>query len=204
MRNTLFFLILFLSINIFSQKKPPRIIFGEVIFGAAVEMRGSGGFLFGGEFNYQYKKKLFSIRYLEHLKLETDGFLFSPFTKIPIIKEKFNHKEIGLLYGKRWVSKKSSLSVSGGVSLNTYTNRTLNNNNQQVKLKNQYIGFPFELNIKCFNSIKKKYRIYGIVPVGKPTSFGRSFGFKLVGNISKNSFFGIGFIYGLGIHKKYK
>jgi hypothetical protein len=62
---------------------------------------------------------------------------------------------------------------------------------------------PIELNFKWFKSKKKRYRIYGIIPVGEPTSFGRNFGFKLVGNISKNSFVGLGIVYGFGIHKKY-
>jgi len=206
MRKTIIILITLFSLSIYSQEKTENnepIIFGEFIFGGAGEIKGKGGFLLGGELNYQFKSNLFSIRYLEHIQLETDAVFLSPFTPFPIIREKINHKEIGLLYGKRWIYDGSSLSVSGGLSLNKYSNKITDENNERINIKNNYIGLPFEVNFKWFKSKKKRYRIYGIIPVGKPTSFGRNFGFKLVGNISKNSFVGFGIVYGFGIHKKY-
>ncbi len=206
MKKTIIILFTFFSVNIYSQKKTENnepIIFGEFIFGGAGEINGKGGFLLGAELNYQFKSNLFSIRYLEHIQLESDAVFLSPFTPIPIIREKNNQKEIGLLYGKRWIYDGSSLSVSGGVSLNNYSNQITDENNERITIKNNYIGLPIELNFKWFKSKKKRYRIYGIIPVGEPTSFGRNFGFKLVGNISKNSFVGLGIVYGFGIHKKY-
>ncbi len=206
MKKTIIILITFFSLNIYSQEKTKNnepIIFGEIIFGGAREIKGKGGFLLGGELNYQFKSNLFSIRYIEHIQLELDALFLSPFTPIPIIKEKIDHKEIGLLYGKRWIYNGSSLSISGGLSLNNYSNKITDENNERINIKNNYIGFPFEVNFKWFKTKKKRYRIYGIIPVGKPTSFGRNFGFKLVGNISKNSFVGLGIVYGFGIHKKY-
>ena len=199
----LFTIILITNLNVYSQEKNEPIIFGEFIFGGAGEINGKGGFLLGGELNYQRKTHLFSARYLEHIQLESDAVFLSPFTPIPIIREKINHQEIALLYGKRWIYNGSSLSISGGVSLNTYSNRITDKNNEQIRIKEDYIGIPLEVNFKWFKSRKKRYRIYGIIPVGKPTAFGRNFGFKLIGNISENSFVGLGIVYGFGIHKKY-
>ncbi len=54
-----------------------------------------------------------------------------------------------------------------------------------------------------FKGKKRQYRLYKIIPVGRKTSFGRNVGFKIIGNISKNSFIGVGINCGLGIHKKY-
>lgn len=67
------------------------------------------------------------------------------------------------------------------------------------------IGFPFEVNIKWFKNVKRRYRAYyWLIPLGhKKVAFGRSFGFKLVGNISKTNYFGLAFNFGLGTHKKY-
>lgn len=192
------------SLATYSQEQQHTpILFAEFLFGAAGEINGDGGFLLGAELNYQYKKHLFSIRYIEHIQLETDAVFLSPVTPFPIIREKNNHKDIGLLYGKRWIYSGSSLSISAGVSLNRYTSRITDENDEQYKIKSHYIGLPLEINFKWFKSKKRKYRIYGIIPVGKPTAFGRSFGFKLAGNISKNSFIGLSLVYGLGIHKAY-
>lgn len=206
MKKIIILLITLFALNIYSQEttenKEP-ILFVELVIGGAGEINGKGGFLLGAEFNYQFKTNLFSFRYLEHSQLELDAIFLSPFTPIPIIREKINHKEIGLLYGKRWIYVGSSFSVSGGISLNHYSNKITDENNQRININTNYIGFPFEVNIKWFKSKKKRYRIYGLIPVGKPTSFGRNFGFKLVGNVSKNSFIGVGIVYGFGIHKKY-
>ena len=203
LRKILFTLILVTNLNMYSQEKNEPIIFGEFIFGGAGEINGKGGFLIGGELNYQLKNHLLSARYVEQIQLESDAVFLSPFTPIPIIREKINHQEIALLYGKRWIYDGSSLSISGGLSINIYSNRITDENNEQIKIKDDYIGFPLEVNLKWFKSRKKRYRVYGIIPVGKPTSFGRNFGFKLIGNISKNSFVGLGIVYGFGIHKKY-
>jgi len=60
------------------------------------------------------------------------------------------------------------------------------------------------VNVKWFKKEKKRFRAYyGLIPIGKPTSFGRSFGFKLYGNIGKLSYVGIGINYGFGWHKRY-
>lgn len=207
MKIVVFLLITFYSLNIQSQEEKEvnlPIIFGEIIFGGTGTINGSGGILVGGELNYQYKKNLFSIRYLENSQLESDVVLLTPVTAFPILREKHLNKETALLYGKRWIYGGSSLSISGGLSLNTYLSNLTDENNRNYRISDNYLGFPFEVNFKWFKSEKQKYRIfYGIIPVGKPTAFGRNFGFKLIGNISRNSFIGLGLVYGLGIHKKY-
>ncbi len=207
MKIVLFLLISFYSLNIYSQEKKEGdqpIIFGEIIFGGAGRINGNSGILMGGELNYQYKNSLFSIRYIENSQLESDVLFLTPVTPFPILKEKHFNKETGLLYGKRWIYGGSSLSVSGGISLNTFTSNLTDENNDNYRSKENYLGFPFEVNFKWFKSEKKRYRIlYGLIPVGNPTSFGDSFGFKLIGNISRNSFVGLGIVAGLGIHKDY-
>tara|TARA_R110000850_G_scaffold147130_1_gene269307 strand:- start:19650 stop:20270 length:621 start_codon:yes stop_codon:yes gene_type:complete len=203
----LFILVLtFCFINLHAQEKEetgPPIIFAEILFGGAGKINGNGGLLYGGELNYQYKKNLFSIRYIENSQLESDVLFLSPVTPFPVLKEKNNNKELSVLYGKRWIYEGSSLSVSGGISRNTYSSNLTDENNQRYKITDTYVGFPLEVNFKWFKSKKKRYRLYGLIPVGQPTSFGRNFGFKLVGNISKNSFVGLGLVYGFGIHKNY-
>jgi len=203
MKTTTIIFIIFLTLNIYSQeesKKSAPIIFGEYTFGIGREINAYGGFFSGGELNYQFKNKLFTLRYIDYMLLKSDMLFVTPFTPLPFIKEKINNKEIGLLYGKRWIYDGSSISFSGGLSLNYHLNRSTN---EQFNIKDNYVGFPFEFNIKWFKSKKKRYRIYGIIPIGKPTSFGRNFGFKFVGNISKHSFVAFGIVYGFGIHKKY-
>jgi len=206
MKKIILILIVFFSLQMYSQEKLENnepIIFGEFLLGAASEINGNEGLLLGGALKYQLKSNLLTVRYLAFIQFESDLILLSPFIPIPIIREKINHKEIGILYGKRWIYEGSSLSFSGGISLNNYLNKMTNENNEIINIKNNYIGFPFEVNFKWFKSTKKRYRIFGIIPVGKPTSFGRNLGFKLVGNISKKSFVGLGLVYGFGVHKKY-
>ena len=207
MKITLFLFMTFYSLNIQSQEKREvdlPIIFGEVLFGGAGRINGNGGILLGGELNYQYKKSLFSIRYIENSELESDVVLLTPVTAFPVLRQKHFSKETGLLYGRRWIYRGSSLSVSGGVSSNKFSSNLTDENNQTYRITESYLGFPFEVNFKWFKSEKKKYRIlYGLIPVGKPTAFGQNFGFKLTGNLSRNSFVGLGLVCGLGVHKKY-
>ncbi len=206
MKKIVFFLVFFLIYNTYSQENKngrEPIIFGEIIFGGTNEINGNNGFLIGGEIKYQLKNNLFSFRYLENSQLQSDVLYVFPFIAFPIVKEKKNTREIGILYGKRWGYKSSSISISGGISLNTSLEKIKSQNNVYHKMKDTFLGIPFEFNFKWFQSKKKKYRLYGIIPIGRPTSFGRSFGFKILGNISKNSFIGFGFVYGLGVHKKY-
>jgi hypothetical protein len=58
---------------------------------------------------------------------------------------------------------------------------------------------PLEFSIKWFKREQSPYRIYGIIPVGRPSGIGNSMGFTLIGNISQHSFIG----FGIGHHKEY-
>ena len=207
MKIILSLLITFYSLDFHSQeemKGDSPIIFGEFLFGGAGRINGNSGIMIGGTLNYQYKKALVSLRYMENSQLESDVYLLTPVTPFPILKEKHFNKETALLLGKRWIYNRTSLSISGGVSLNTFTNNLTDENEDNFRSREVYAGFPLEVNFKWFKSEKKRYRIfYGLVPIGKPTSFGDSFGFKLIGNISRNSFVGLGITAGLGVHKKY-
>ena len=196
-------IILLCSLNIHSQEKEEAhlpVVFGELILGGAGKIQGNGGLLYGAELNYQHEKDLFSIRYTEHSQLVADAHIII----FPVWRAKHVNKEIGFLYGRRWVNGGMSFSISGGVSVTTYLSNLRDNNDEIQTFSERYPGFPFEVNVKLFKSKKTRYRIfYGLIPVGKPTAFGRNFGLKLVGNISKNSFIGLGFVFGLGIHKQY-
>lgn len=173
-------LLFLLPIQIYAQQTQNKepIVFGELNIGSAFQINGEWGYHIGGTLNYQHKRHLFSVRYLQNIDTET-----------------------GLLYGQRWIYNGSSISLSAGMSLNHKTEKVIDGNNQ--KIINNYLGLPYELSFKWFKSKKKRYRIYELFPVGRPTSFGRSLGFKLLGNLSKNSFIGFGIVYGFGIHKKY-
>ena len=202
-KNIIIFFITFFTLNIYAQEEPSvnePIIFGELILGGAGKINGYGGFLIGGEISYQFKNNLISIRYLENTQLKREVLQLSPVTVFPIYNEQDNNKETSFLFGKRWIYNCSSVSISGGVSLNTYVSKI----NKKYTVTDYYLGFPFEINVKWFKPKKKKYRIYMLIPVGRPTSFGRNFGFKMVGNLSKNSFIGLALVYGFGIHKKYE
>lgn len=201
MKKYLFLLIAFYSISVHSQEKGNLpVIFGEVILGGAGKINGNRGMLLGAELNYQHKKDLFSIRYTENWQTVADVVIVI----FPILRTKYAIKETALLYGKRWIDGGTSLSISGGISHITYLSNLRDENDEINTMSENYLGFPFEVNLKLFKSEKTRFRIlYGLIPVGKPTSFGRNFGLKLVGNISRNSFIGLGFVFGLGVHKEY-
>ena len=180
-----------------AQDKTNPIIYIENLIGYA--NGSSKGITGGAEINYQRKNNLFTYRYLEvtDYRKEADFYFIPIYIDVEIIKEH------ALLYGKRIIEGNTSYSYSAGIS---YVDREFlvdfTNNNYKYDTT-QSIGFPFELNIKWFNSKKERYRIYELIPVGKPTSFANSIGFKLYGDISKTSFFGIGLTVGLGWHKNY-
>ncbi len=148
-----------------------------------------GGFLTGFSVNYQYKKNLFTFRNYNNVKL--DGFILFP---IPFIKK--SNREYGLLYGRRHIKKGFSYSYSTGVSYNIHEDK-LNN------IVTNNIGFPLEFNIKWFKNKKSRYRIYELIPVGKPSTIGNSIGFKFLANVSKIPYVGIGLTIGIGKYKIY-
>ena len=176
------------------------ILFLESIFGYA---GGSAhGPTIGAELNYQQRKNVFSLRYIYQTRFNFD-FAILGLVGFPIITNDLNINEISALYGYRTIKDGHSWSFSGGVSANIATYKT-KNDGVISKDYETFAGFPFEINIKWFKKEKKRFRAYyGLIPIGKPTSFGRSLGFKFYGNIGKVSYVGVGLNYGFGWHKVY-
>lgn len=189
---------LFIGMNCFAQEeKTNPIVYAEIIIGYS--NGSSKGVTSGGTLNYQRKNNLFSYRYLELSENRKEGSFFF----IPVLVEVEILREQAIMYGRRFVDENTSYSFSAGIA---YVDREflIDDTNGVLKYNNtQSIGFPFELNIKWFNSKKERYRIYELIPVGKPTSFANSIGFKFYGNVSKTSFVGLGITFGLGWHKNY-
>jgi hypothetical protein len=176
-----------------SLNKPPKsnpIIFADVNFGA---LRSSYVTLaISGSLNYQNKNDLFTARILGYSKIK----LY--FIILPVTSELTS--EYAFMYGKRYIDLGESYSFSGGLAI---LQKKSYDNNLLISREN-YFGFPFELNYRFFNKKRERFRIvYNLIPIGNPIAFGRSIGFKLYGNISKSSFVGIGLTLGLGYHKKY-
>lgn len=191
-----------------SFEQPNPVIFGEYFSGLGTGT--SFGGYFGGSLNHQHQKHLFSLRYtwfgsIEYTKVRggyiSHLLIFPAYVNI----EKIN--DYSVLYGNRYVNGSFSFSWSAGLGIVQSQERSyIEDLNKYGDWKsNTSIGIPLELNVKWFKSEKKRFRAYfGIIPVGKKkVAFGRSFGFKLVGNVSKNSYFGLGISYGFGTHKIY-
>lgn len=195
----IFFLLSFLSIN--GQEKQDSIslqetplAFGDFSFGYT---NGSiKGYSFGANVYYQDKNDLFTFRTLTTVDVQEVKWLLF----FPVLTESNITNEYSLLYGKRYIKGGFSYHFSGGVSYN-FT-KIINNG---IKTKDSYIGLPLEVGFRFFKSKKKRFGVlFGLIPVGKPTSFGRSIGFKLYANVSKSSYFGFGLTFGLGMHKVYE
>lgn len=197
-----------LIISIFFQKshcqdtiRTNPIIFAEMVLGGAGSFGEYGGFLYGGSGNFQFKKNLFTVRYNQNPEFKFKSAVI-PTVGFPYVESKFKNTEIAIMYGKRYVKNSVSYSFSGGLSSNDFETK-YKDQNEVYKVSSCNYGFAYEFNVKWFNSKKKRYRIYMIAPIGKPTSFGRSFGFKLLGNVSEHSYLGIAMSYGFGWHKNY-
>ncbi len=189
-------LVLLLFLNSWSQEKSNPILFSEAYLGPAFGK--ASGFSIGMGLNYQLNANLLSVRYTAVTKNDTDWlFIF------PVIKTLEQTDEFALLYGRRHIYGNHSFSYSSGISYVKNKELISEENDVYIYDTQQGVGLPFEVNIKWFNAKKERYRIYFLIPVGQPTSFSRSIGFKLYGNISKNSFIGLGVNYGFGWHKNY-
>lgn len=207
---TLFLFFILITSNAFSQEnkeliilenkdsissKTNPIIFADFTLGYTNgSIRGLGAVL---NLNYQHKSDLFTLRFGGHFEIrELELFIF-----IPVSKSIISNDEFSLMYGKRYVNGGFSYHFSGGLSYNIY--RDLDEKVNRDIIVN-YVGFPLEVGVSWFKEKKARFRVlYGLIPVGKPTAFGRSIGFKLYANITKKAYFGIGINFGLGYHKKY-
>lgn len=196
---TLFILLVFSTVKAQEKKhnipkKPNPIIFADIGLGI------TNGYLRGltGTFslNYQTKNNLFTFKSLELVQKDSVDF----FIIFPVNIELSKINEYSFLYGKRYIEDGYSYHFSGGVSYNIYKQIK----NDTVLSRESFWGFPLEFGISWFKSKKKKIGLlYGLIPVGKPTSFGRSIGFKLHVNIAKKTYVGLALNYSLGWHKVY-
>lgn len=192
------FMLTFFPINAqekqdFITEKPNPIVFGDFSLGFSNGF--IKGFALGGSLNYQKNNDLFTFRTLQVINIKKIDF----FLIFPINIESETMTEYSLLYGKRYIEEGFSYHFSGGISFATY-----DRNFKNSIVNTDYVGFPIEAGISWFKNKKKRFRVfYGLIPVGKPTSFGRSIGFKLHANITKRSYVGIGLTFGLGWHKIY-
>ena len=176
------------------------IIYGDIMLG------GSGGevkgLTIGFDLNFQINKDLITLR-SNYIIDKNDDVGFAAILIFPIYIGGDSTYEYALLYGKRFIFEGSALSFSIGISSNLVKYKEIIND-EKFKRRKSYIGIPFEVNFNFFKNVKKRYRIvYGLIPVGKPTVFGRSIGFKFFGNFGKFNYFGFGINYGFGWHKKY-
>ena len=198
-------LIASITLTSFAQETDDRytktnsIYYGELIFGSGAIFKdgtGAGALNLGVGLNYQHKKSLYTLRY-NHVVDFTIGFVFI----IPVEIQSATINEYAALYGRRWLFKGSSISLSGGLSIQQYTSKI---DGGQVFENINVVGIPLEFNVRFFKRRKRTFRAYyGLIPIGEPTSFGRGFGLKLSGNIASRGFLSFGITYSLGSHKYY-
>ena len=179
-----------------SIQQPNPIVFGEFGFGIA-RFNNNRALHANASINYQYHNNFFSFRYSETAILRV-GFLLI----IPFVTTESLNTEYAVLYGKRWIENGHSTSLSLGFSYNQFKD-DYDTNTNSYDIKTSHVGLPFEVNLRWFKQTKKKVRIYGLIPVGRPTGLGGSFGFKFSGNLSKKSYAALGIIYSFGFHKYY-
>ncbi|SEP79895.1 hypothetical protein SAMN05421824_0347 [Hyunsoonleella jejuensis] len=162
----------------------------------------SHGVTLGAQINFQKDKSLYTFRYHNQTRVNYDTAVIG-FVAIPYFYSDLKIDEYAFLFGRRFIDKNKSYSFSLGLSSNSQSLKSTLNDEINWTTSN-YIGVPFELNIKWFKRKKKRFRAYyGLIPIGKETSFGRSFGFKLYGNIGSISYIGLGITFGYGWHKIY-
>ncbi|MCF6131582.1 hypothetical protein [Flavobacterium wongokense] len=182
--------------------KPNPIVFfeGYAGFGGGA----TSGVVYGATLNYQVlENDLFTFRLGGFSGFENKVFSMDPPVPVPVFNKAQHIMDYGLLYGKRWAKNGHSLSISAGIS-HVHWNHWRNEENNYYTVKDNSLGFPFELNFKWFKKEKRRLMAYGFIPLtSRQVSFGGSFGFKLVGNISKTNYFGIAISSGFGWHKKY-
>ncbi|HEV7329960.1 MAG TPA: hypothetical protein VGN63_02875 [Flavisolibacter sp.] len=182
-----------------TKGKQNPVLFADVSVGHSGGQ--AGGFTGGASLYFQKESSLFTVRFTGTSRLHAK--IASAIIPLPVIDNRSSLDELGLLYGKRIIRNACAYNVSLGVSHSTHRQVVSTSPVRQTQTTAAW-GVPFEAGIKWFKPRKKRFRIYGLIPVGKPTGFGGSIGLKLLGTISQNSYAGITFSYGLGFHKQYE
>lgn len=137
-----------------------------------------GGSTIGATINYRNNNHLFLLIYIYQTDMKFETAAISPFVVLPIFFNERQINEFFVLYGRRTAKRDHSLSYSGGISFN----HVLLQSGQESNFgdSNVFVGFPFKLNIKWLKKKKRRFRAYfDIIPIGKASSFGKSYGFKL-------------------------
>jgi len=196
-RTCLFAVFIFLSASrLFGQDsaKTNPIIYADLGFSAFVSV--NDGLLLSSDFNYQAGNNLFTLKVtgIGHM----DIIYSDAGSDVSHI-----YGEAALLYGRRWIRAGHSLNLSAGLALEGRTVYYSQLESTTIQTHTNYIGFPFEAQVLWFKSRKRRSRIYGLIPYGKPTGFGNSVGINITGNISAHSFISFGLVFGLGYFKGY-
>jgi hypothetical protein len=182
--------------------KSNPIIYADFLFGGSNSGNQVNGLTFGFGINYQINKDLLTFR-TTHIAEKNKEAGLAAILIIPMFVGGDSMNEFALMYGKRFIFNSSALSISVGASTNLmkYTQII---NDESLKFRESYFAVPFELNFHLFKGEKRRFRVlYGLIPIGNPTSFGRSFGIKFFGSIGKFNYFGLGMNFGFGWHKNY-
>ena len=170
-------------------------MYTDIGFGAP--LTGASGALLNMGLNYQVNKSLFTLR------LNAIGGNFPEVVYAARPRTETNLFEYAALYGLRFINGGHSYSFSAGLSFDNRVTTVSFNDVELQHFANRYPGVPFEMNVLWFKKAKRRNRIYGIIPFGKPTAYGGSYGFRLSGNLSKYSYISLGGIFGLGYFKHY-
>jgi hypothetical protein len=126
-----------------TQEKQNPVIFLEETLGGT--FGDAGGIAVGIGLNYQVKRNLFTVRYTGTAKFNID--IISPLVPLPYPSLNSSLDEVGLLYGQRFINNGHAYSISLGVSYNhfrIYDKST----SARYDVNSEYIGLPFEANIK--------------------------------------------------------
>jgi hypothetical protein len=196
-------LLFFLSMTLFAinaQEKQDSlhriqnsILFADILVGYS--NTGKSALTAGLSIYYQTENNLFSFRTAQTKSIDKIKWVFV----IPVSVVSNTTTEFAALYGRRYIEDGIGYHFASGISYNI--NQAINGNRKTSEV---FFGVPIEVGLHFFNEKKKKFRLlYGLIPIGQPTSFGRSIGFNLYANISKRSYVGLGLTSGLGWHKKY-
>lgn len=104
------------------------------------------GWVFGGNLNYQfYNTNLLTARLNFISASNASNLLLFPTAVYPLLKYgeiREEQVEGALLYGKRWVNKGVSFSVSGGISY-VYRQYPKEEANYWIKETQRFLGFPW-------------------------------------------------------------
>lgn len=174
--------------------KSNKIIFVDIDFGYAYTNNHS--FSSGISVNYQHQNDFYKVRFTQNYRLDDAKFV----AIFPVSGKETIYNEVSLMYGKRLIRNDLSYHFTMGISYNELLLR----DDFNVFFNDFFIGFPIEIGMHSFPSEKERFRIlYGLIPVGKPTSFARATSLKIKANIAKQSYIGISIGIGLGMYKKY-